>query len=329
MFSADYEAVAAEFLRALRDHRSQVAFSRRLKYKSNVAYLWESKRSWPTAAVTLWAGSRVGIDPYEGFKTFYRLAPKWLDKDLVITPMGVATILNDLRSDLSIAEVSKRCGKSRFAVSRWLKGDTEPRLPDFFRLIEAITSRLLEFISCFVDPNALPSLRLPWKQLNAARHMISDLPWSPAVLLTLETEDYHQLDCHKDGWLAKRLGLSLDEEKECLNVLETTGQIKWVKSHWHVEEVQTIDTRAIPSYGRTLKSYWTKAGLERIQREQDGIFSFNVFTCSQADYEKIRDMQRAHYREMRALIAKSSPAERVVAVNLHTFPVDDYDGSHS
>jgi hypothetical protein len=58
----DFEALARQFLRALRGNRSQVAFSRRLRYRSNIAYLWESGRNMPTAAVALAAAARTGID---------------------------------------------------------------------------------------------------------------------------------------------------------------------------------------------------------------------------------------------------------------------------
>jgi len=63
-----YEVMAAELLRALRGRRSQVAFSRRLGYRSNVAHTWETGKRWPTAAVTLRAARRVGVDLDAGLR---------------------------------------------------------------------------------------------------------------------------------------------------------------------------------------------------------------------------------------------------------------------
>src|SRR5690349_9183945 len=56
----DFTCVAMELLRLLRGKRSQTAFSRRLGYRSNIAYRWESGRCFPTAAETLAMFERSG-----------------------------------------------------------------------------------------------------------------------------------------------------------------------------------------------------------------------------------------------------------------------------
>jgi transcriptional regulator with XRE-family HTH domain len=322
VLSLSYEKLASEFLRALRGSRSQLAFSRRLRYKSNVSYLWEARRKWPTAAVAMWAAERVGIDPLEAVTRFYKVAPEWLGDESLTSPEGIARFLDDLRGSTSILELAERCGRSRYAVARWLKGQTEPRLPDFFRLIEAASSRLLDFLACFVDPHQLPAARKAWQRLSAARQLMSEMPWSPAILLMLEVEDYRALPEHQPGWLAERIGISLEVEEQCLEALATTGQIRMVRSRWEPANVQTIDTRVDPALGRSVKGWWSDAGARRIHEGAPGLFSFNVFTISQSDLLKLEEMQRAYYRAMRSMIAASTPAERVVVTNLHLFPVD-------
>ena len=52
MTSLDFERLSRELLVALRGQRSQVQWSRRLGYRSNVAYAWESGRRWPNAAAS-------------------------------------------------------------------------------------------------------------------------------------------------------------------------------------------------------------------------------------------------------------------------------------
>ena len=63
----NFERLAREFVRALRDPRSQAALSRRLKCRSNVIYAWESGSAVPTAARSdgcvssiEWTGNEVG-----------------------------------------------------------------------------------------------------------------------------------------------------------------------------------------------------------------------------------------------------------------------------
>src|SRR5690606_5949467 len=127
----DYEQVAAEFLRALRGKRSQTAFCRRLGYKSNVAYTWEACRGFPTAARTFEVAERMGVDLQASLTRFYRIAPSWLSHVNLTAPEGVAAFVNDLRGSTSIVDLAKHMHKSRFTVSRWVKGETEPKLPDF------------------------------------------------------------------------------------------------------------------------------------------------------------------------------------------------------
>jgi transcriptional regulator with XRE-family HTH domain len=316
VISVNYERLASEFLRALRGRRSQVAFSRRLHYKSNVAYLWESQRKWPTAAVALHAAERVGIDLSSALSGFYSSAPAWLREEKLGSPEMVARFLDDLRGSTSIVELAERCDRSRYAVARWVKGQTEPRLPDFFRLIEAASSRLLDFLSGFVDPMRLAVIRKPWRSLSAARKMMAEMPWSPAVLLMLEVEDYRALKKHEPGWLAHRLGLSREEEEQCLEALATTGQIRMVGGLWQVTDVQTIDTRSHPGLGRSMKGWWSDLAARRIHDGDVGLFSFNVFSISQKDFERLEEMQRSYYRAVRSMVAASSPAERDQSASL-------------
>ncbi|HKP62419.1 MAG TPA: hypothetical protein VJV78_37050 [Polyangiales bacterium] len=36
----------------------------------------------------------------------------------------------------AVAALAQRSGLSRFAIGRWLSGQCQPRLPDFFRLVD-------------------------------------------------------------------------------------------------------------------------------------------------------------------------------------------------
>ncbi len=322
MLNIDFESLSREFLRALRGRRSQVAFSRRLRYRSNVAYLWEAGRNYPTAAVSLEAVERTGGNVRAAIAGFYRSTPSFLTRFDPSAAASVAEFLADLRGQTPIGLIAKRAGRSRFAVSRWLRGQTEPRLPDFFRLVEATSLRLLDFLDQLVDVSKLPSVADAWTRLVSARQLLTQTPWATAVLLVLETDGYRSLDEHKPGWIAARLGLELEVETECLERLAESGQIELRERLWQPGEVQSIDTRSRPEVGRQLKSWWTRLGIARLEAGCDGVFSYNVFTVSNADYERLCEMQRSYYRALRAAISESAPAERVVVTNLAMFPLE-------
>ena len=74
----DYELIARQLLRAIRGPRSQVAFSRRLGYRSNMVYLWESGRAFPPAARFLSMATRLQLDVDGAVAHFYGRRPSWL-----------------------------------------------------------------------------------------------------------------------------------------------------------------------------------------------------------------------------------------------------------
>jgi DNA-binding phage protein len=313
----DYERLASELLRALRGKRSQTAFARRLGYKSNVVYSWESGRAFPTASRTLHVATRCGVVLRSALERFYRASPAWLDAHRSLaTKHATAQLLEDLRGRTPVSSVAQSAGLSRFSLARWLKAETEPRLPDFLRVIEASSLRLLDFLSVLVDPSALPSVAAHWQQLEAARAAAYDLPWSQAVLRALELDAYQALRAHEPGWIAARIGISQEDEARSLALLQQSQQIRKHAGKYVVSEVRTLDTRRDQRAAQQLRAFWARVGCERIEAGGDGLFAYNVFGVSEADLERIQELQRAYFRELRAIVARSEPVQKVVLANL-------------
>lgn len=322
----EYDKIASEFLRAVRGKRSQAAFSRRLGYRTNVLYLWEAGRSFPTAAAALSAAARSGIDVRAALANFYHRTPEWLTQTDPATRNGVAALLNDLRGRTGINELAKATGKSRFALARWLRGDAEPKLPEFLLLVEKTSQRMLDFIASLVDPKLLPSVSKPWEELEATRRAAFDMPWTQAVLRALELRDYADLQRHVPGWIAKRIGITPAEEQQCLQLLARTHQITHRQGRWQLREVMAVDTRRDPAAERKIKRWWSEIALDRLEAGSPGIFSYNVFAVSEKDLATINDLHRAYFRQIRNIIAQSEPSERVVVASVQLVPLDPENG---
>jgi transcriptional regulator with XRE-family HTH domain len=305
-------ARAADWRRALRGRRSQVAFSRRFGYRSNIAYRWESGRCFPSASATLSMLAALGTDVRAALGRFYRSAPPWLAETEPCSVQGVARFLDDLRGQTTVAELSRRTGYSRFALTRWLRGRADPTLPELLRLIELTTRRVLDFVAAFTDPELLPSARGAWGLLQGARRAAYDEPWSHAVLRALELEEYRRLPAHQPGWIARRLGIGIELEQSSLQVLERSGQVQLCAGRYTLARVQTVDTRADPERARELRAGWAAVGVQRLRAGAPGMLSYNLSTVSRADLQKLEQLQRAHYRQLVNLIAESSPGECVV-----------------
>lgn len=324
----DTETLAREFLVALRGKRSQVAWSRRLGYRSNVAYTWEAGRRWPTAAEALRAAQRSGIDVRAALEAFFgHETRQWLDEHPDPTSVeATAALLRDLKGRSQTAEIARRAGLSRYGVTRWLAGQTQPRLPDFFTYVEASSLRLVDFVCAFVPPAELPSVQPLWDRLEARRSGAGRHPWTQAVLRALEVADYRALTVHRPGWIAHRLGIPEEEELACIDYLLVSGQIEEQGGRYQ-PVTAAVDTRGGAGVGRALKSHWAKVGVERIEANAPGQFSYNVFTCSAADFERIRELHLGYYRALRQIVADSTPEQHVVVANIQLFMLDPPEGA--
>lgn len=308
----DVNALAAEWLRALRGRRTQRVLSRRLGYRSNIVYRWESQRCFPAASHVLGLIAELGGDVRLSLNRFYRRVPTWLETVDPASTSGVAVLLDDLRGKATLMELAARTGYSRFAIARWLKGRSEPTLPQFLRLLDKISHRLLDFIASFTDPELLPSAREAWRLLVAARQAAYDQPWSNAILRGLELDEYRALSHHEPGWLAARLGISPSMETQSFESLERSGQVHWTGTHFRPVKTGLVDTRTDPERARQLRAWWAKVAIERLQGGTPGLLAYNLSVISQADFKRIEQLQRAHYRQMVSIIAESLPGECVV-----------------
>jgi DNA-binding phage protein len=321
----DYERLAAELLRAIRGRRSQAAFARRVGCRSNAIYTWEAGRNFPTAARTFHAARRAGIDGLAALRRFYVRPPSWLERSDPTHPQVLARLLDDLRGKTPVQAIARSTGCSRFAVARWLKGQTEPRLPDFLRVVEAASLRLLDFVACLVDPAGLPSVAETWRDLEATRRAAYDAPWSQVFLRALELDAYLALRAHEPGWLAQRLGLDPAEEARSLALLLHSGQVVLDGGRYRPARVSTVDTRRDPEAAHRLRVFYSRVGTERLAQDASAASAYNIFGVSRTDLIRLRELQRAYFREMRAIIARSEPVEEIVLANLQLISLSSGD----
>ncbi len=322
----DHDSLAKQLIRALRGKRSQVALSRRMKCRSNVLYSWEAGRRFPTAAVFFRLAERTGVNVNAGIARFLGTMPDDLSGADFGTAAAAAAFLSHLREGTTVVELARRVGTNRVSLARWLKGEAEPRLPDLLRVVGASSLRLLDFLAVFVSPEQLPAARDAWRVLEAQRKVAYSLPWSHAVMRVLELAAYRKLPQHRPGFIAQRLGIAQAEEDQCLRALSESKLIARQRKRWVITQVLTVDTRRNPDAGRLLKRHWASVALNRLPALEPGendLFSYNLFTVSEKDWERLRELHIAYYQELRRVIEASKPAERVALVNLQLMRLDE------
>jgi transcriptional regulator with XRE-family HTH domain len=306
-----YERVASELIRALRGKRSCAELSRRAGYRSNIVHRWEAGQCWPTAAgfLALHARQRPGAASW--ITSFLHKAPDWASQLDASSPKAVAAFLRHVRGKTPILRIAEIAQCNRYSVSRWLAGSSEPKLPDFLRLVDACSRRLVDLVAALEDPSRLPSLRDAWQRQQLAREAAYDKPWSHAVLRALELHDSPRGLAAQQAFIARKLGIGSDEVRDALRVLEAMAQVKKSRGRFVPREVTAIDTGSDPLRARELKLAWTRTALERLQSGADGSYGWSVFAVSKADLARLNHLHLAYVRAMREVIASSSPSECV------------------
>jgi hypothetical protein len=161
-----------------------------------------------------------------------------------------------------------------------------------------------------------------WETLQVARNLAYETPWTQGVLRVLELEEYRQLPSCPPGWIASRIGIDPSEEQRCLQQLAISGQIRWAEGKWEPEQTMALDTRKDPAEAAKLRLWWGRVGLERAEQGQRGMM-YNLFSVSEKDLERLRELQKAYFAELRSIVAQSEPIERVVLATVQLFDLGE------
>jgi len=314
----DHATASRELIRALRGRRSQAAMNRRLGYSSNVTHAWETGLRYPAATDLLRALEISGRPPLALLK---KLAPCSGRTHAEL----VASWLEGLRRDRSQAELARRLRVNRNTVARWLLGTTEPRLPELLQYVEVTTQRVLDFIAAMVEPALVPSVARSARDLAAQRDLAYRMPWTHAVLRALELESYRALPRHEPGFIARRTGITREEEQQCLEELLRAKQIRREKGRFRVARVLAVDTQEDPQKNALLKQHWARVAVERLGPAgvpPEGLCSYNLFAIPESDLDEVRQAHLDYYARLRAIVAQSKHPTRVVLATLTLVPLD-------
>lgn len=319
----DHDALARELIRALRGRRSQLAFSRRLGFRTNVAYAWESGRRSPSASAFFRAAARVGLDVGAALRSFLGGRASALDGCDPTSPDCVVVLLRELKGSMTVTAAAERAGCSRHQVSRWLSGAAEPPLASLLRVVDATSGRALDLVATLVDPATLPSAAPIWRKLVRARALASATPWATAVLVALSLDAYRALPSHEPGFIASALNIPVELELDCLSLLQEAGLVRRVGDKLVPARGAAVELRP-DKPGTELKQFWAGVALQRLKDGLPGTHTWNLFPVSRAALARIDLLQRNFYRDLRAEVAASAGSADVVALAvLHLVPLSE------
>jgi len=301
-----YVELSRQLLRAVRGRRSQVDLSRRIGYRSNMVHRWEAGECAPSAATFLALCQKQRVDVAGALGRFYGRPPVWIAEHGATSNAAVAALLRDQKGKVALGELARATGYNRFTLSRWLKGQAEPRLSEFLHVVDIASQRLLDFIATLTDPAHLPLVQDAWARLNRVRDVAYDEPWSHAVLRALELDEYRNGGFREEGYLARKLGIDLPTAARALEALEESGQVRRVRGRYEAGEVISVNTGRDAQRARGLKVQWTEEALRRLAGGRPGLFGYSVFAVGRAELLRLRELQLEYVRAMEAVVQGSS-----------------------
>lgn len=319
----DHQQAARELLRALRGSRSQRACNRRLGYSSNVTHAWETGARQASMTDLFRLAALAGADVVGAAESLVRNPELRLGR--ADGSIDGGAWLSELCVGWSVSEVARELGCNRNTVARWLRGETEPRVAELLHLLQLLTQRLLDFVARLVALDSVPALARHYEDLKRQRRIAYDMPWAQAVLHVLELESYRRLARHEPGFIARLLGITLEQERSALDALLAARQIKRSRGRYRPARVLSVDTSADPEANLRLKAHWARVGCERLSQSalaRGALFSHNVFAVSDEGYRQIHRAHLEYYDRLRALVAEHSAPTRVVLANVQLIPLD-------
>lgn len=306
-----YQSAARQFLRAIRGKRSQVAFSRRLGYKGNVAAKWEGGHRFPTFLEAMRAAERTGTDVVAALRDFHAASADCWD------PEDASAWLSALQGATRQSDLAQRSGLSRQQVGRMVSGRSKGRLPEVMALVDAMTGRLPDLIGQFVPIGTVYALAQQAQVRGALARLAISHPWSPAATAWLDIRGKVRW---KDavGELASAIGRSPQEAEALLDAMISAGAAVRKRGWLSPAPPITVEVQATTEDLHRIRSHWASVSSQRVAERRDkDLFSFNVFAVSREDLARVREAQRRFYREVRAIVS-DSPPEVAAMLTVHT-----------
>ncbi|UJR84755.1 helix-turn-helix domain-containing protein [Sandaracinus amylolyticus] len=312
----DARTASAEIVRALRGARSQRALSARLGYRVNVLTGWESGKRAPPAHEVLRLARRVGRDLRVALVAFDARLDAVIGAREPAGPELVASILRTLIDERTHTEIARALGETRTTVARWALGRTAPRFGDLLRIVDLTTHRLVDFIACFADPAAIPAVAHEHARIEAQRALLREDPAFAVVLPVLTLRDYRRLARHREGWIAKRVGIDVAQERRALELLEAAGAIRRHRGKWEVLHDRRVDVRHDRATVARLQQHWAQVAADRTARVPGDVTRFHLVSVAESDLETLRRGLAELYERLDATLAGTRDPERVVLVGV-------------
>lgn len=244
----DYTQIRTELIRAIRGKYSQERVSQKMGFRSNPVYRWENKLS---------------LVDWQFFLKLCKVTNRDITKALRYIlgyngdPLDNAELLYHIFGTKKISEISKKTQVSRYMVANWIRGKSPMDLDFILRVLHEFQFILIEFIEVLVPMEKIPSLKPVSDILSEQKNAIYDHPEVEAVLCALTLNFYQNLKAHERGVIAKKIGISIEQEDRAIEILKRIGLIFEIGKKLRVPTTQ-LDTQGSFAGAVRIRKYWAQ-----------------------------------------------------------------------
>lgn len=306
--------VRKELLVAIRGSRSQNQLNRRLGYSFNQLSRWENGHT------------RL---PWSDFARLCALCGRSLSASLKEVfghagdPSDPVPLLAKILGTARLASIAERTGYSRFALSRWKKGTLEPSFDNVLDLMRITQASHLDWLQQLVGANKLPCVAKEVKLLREQREIHFKYPYIAALIRCLELVEYNELPRHRPGFIARKIGVTLAQERVAIRALVRTGGLRWDGKHYR-NVVKHLSTRTSFAEGKDIRLYWARRGTSHLAKlpalPENELFGYLVFSSNDTTVRRIRERYFEFFQDVSAIIRDGGAGSTSVQVlNLQLF----------
>lgn len=302
----DYRQVASELVTVLRGRRSQNQLSQKLGFAYNQVSRWES-------------GTRA-IRWLE-FVDLCRVvrAPLAQSANMALGGgVNLACPADVFRRILGLHTAASAAAELQISVKtvrRWLQEGANPTLWEALLAIELLQRNLHPFLGGLVpEPLRLPTLHSELHRQAQTAELYGRFPELGCVELCLDLADYHALPAHQPGFIARRIGLTLDQETLFLAMLTDLGLATFAAGKYRVTRTGFMEITASWEHTKALAMHWRERALARLRTlnefpRQDR-FRYLLASAHEDTVRRLEEETRIYLKRVTDLINREQDSKR-------------------
>ena len=309
----DHEQIVCNILVSLRGKLSQAHLSKKLGYKHNQIFKWETnERRIPWKAFTDLCHVRK-IDLAKIIWTNFRFSGDVSD---------ASKLLSYIIGNSEAKVISKTLGISKYRLSGWLTGKRKPYLDDILKILDVIEHRMTHFIVGILGEKKAEDIGIDLTSVKFEKFE-SRNPVFSAFLRIMETKIYSQTKKIEVGFFAKKLGISLEYEKSLLMEAVELGLLQESHGKYKANIVHTDlrDSNAVTQQ----RLYWCKEAIKRLESKKitapESIFGNLIYSATNKEQNLIVERYLGFFNDVRSIINSNDQPEDVFVLNIQMIPV--------